>query len=261
MSRRRGVSRAARNVLVSLACLPVLIAASGAGTGGGPAAAPLYPEWFLRTPATQGIRMAVGYAAAYGDTAYSVREGLAHARGAVRVHRAVRIRSEYLQETLRDGNVAFRGERYVEDTLAGPVDSLVVSDTAWVGNMVLLLASSQPLAASRRRMPMPARAPEWTTTLPRSATGMYAVGTAQPQYDEHLSWKEAERQARRTLAFSATTDLRTRTDVNDGESSDAAMIARTAAEIRNIEIRERWRDRHTLYVLVHARVTALQDSP
>lgn len=260
MSRRRGVSRAARNVLVSLACLPVLLAASGAGTGGG-TAGPLYPEWFLRTPATQGIRMAVGYSAAYGDTAYSVREGLAHAKGSVRVHRAVRIRSEYLQETLRDGNVAFRGERYVEDTLAGPVDSLIVSDTAWVGTMVLLLASSQPLAASRRRVPMPARAPEWTTTLPRSSTGMYAVGTAEPQYDEHLSWKEAERQARRTLAFSAKTELRTRTDVRTGGSSDAAMIARTAAEIRNIEIRERWRDKHTVYVLVHARVTPLAVSP
>ena len=238
----------------------MLLAASGAGTGAAVPPPPLYPEWFLRTPAT-GTRVAVGYAAAYGDTSYSIREGIAHAQGSLRVSRAVRIRSEYLQETLRDGNVAFRGELFVEDTLASSVDSVVVSDTAWVGNMVLLLAGPRPVSASRRRVAMPAAAPEWTTTLPRSSAGMFAVGTAQPQYDDHLGWKEAERQARRTLAFSVQTELRSRTDVRTAESSDAALIARTAAELRNIEIRERWRDKHTLYVLVHARVTPLRETP
>lgn len=258
MSRRR-VSRSRRLVLVSLACLPMLIAASGGGPGGAPPA-PLYPEWFLRTPIIQGTRLAVGYAAAYGDTSYSIREGIAHAKGALRVTRAVRIRSEYLQETLRDGNVAFRGELYVEDTLSSSIDSVIVSDTAFVGGMVLLLAGQSPVSAPRRRLPMPATAPAWTTTLPSSSTGMYAVGVAQSQYDEHLAWKEAERQARRALAFSSRTDLRGRLDVRQGESSDAAMIASTAADVRNIEIRERWRDRHSLYVLVHARVTPLSDS-
>lgn len=256
MSRRR-VSRSRRLVLVSLACLPML-GASGGGTGG-PPPAPLYPEWFLRTPVVHGTRLAVGYAAAYGDTSYSIREGIAHAKGSLRVTRAVRIRSEYLQETLRDGNVAFRGELYVEDTLSSSIDSVIVSDTAFVGGMVLLLAGQSPVRPPRRRLPMPASAPAWTSTLPASGTGMFAVGVAQAQYDEHLAWKEAERQARRALAFSSRTELRGRLDVRQGESSDAALIASTAAEVRNIEIRERWRDRYSLYVLVHARVTPLQN--
>ena len=237
----------------------MLLAASGAGRGG--AAPPvLYPEWFLRTPAIAGTRLAVGYAAAYGDTSYSIREGIAHAQGSLRVNRAVRIRSEYLQETLRDGNIAFRGELYVEDTLSSTVDSVVVSDTAWVGTMVLLLTGRAPVAVSRVRTPMPAKAPGWTTTLPRSADGMFAVGTARTEYDEHRAWTEAERQARRGLAFAAKTNIRSATDVRTGQSSNAAVIASTAADIRNIEIRERWADKHAVYVLVHARVTPLQDS-
>jgi hypothetical protein len=248
-----------RNVLVSLACLPMLLAASGAGRGG--AAAPvLYPEWFLRTPAVQGTRLAVGYAAAYGDTSYSIREGIAHAQGALRVNRAVRIRSEYLQETLRDGNIAFRGELYVEDTLSSTVDSVVVSDTAWVGTMVLLLTGRAPVSVSRQRVPMPSRAPAWVTVLPKSENGMYAVGTARAAFDAHHAWKEAERQARRSLAFAARTSIRSATDVNTGASSNAAIIASTAADVRNIEIRERWADKHVVYVLVHARVTPIQEA-
>ena len=248
-----------RNVLVSLACLPMLLAASGAGRGG--ATAPiLYPEWFLRTPTVQGTRLAVGYAPAYGDTSYSIREGIAHAQGVLRVNRAVRIRSEYLQETLRDGNIAFRGELYVEDTLSSTVDSVVVSDTAWVGTMVVLLTSRAAVSVSRHRVPMPSSAPAWTSALPRSENGMYAVGTARTEYDAHHAWKEAERQARRGLAFAAKTNIRSATDVRTGQSSNAAVIASTAADIRNIEIRERWADKHSVYVLVHARVTPLQDA-
>ena len=259
MRQRRLDSRAARNVLVSLACLPMLLAASGAGQGG--AEAPrLYPEWFRRTPTVQGTRLAVGYAAAYGDSTYSIREGIAHAQGTLRVNRAVRIRSEYLQETLRDGNIAFRGELYVEDTLSSTVDSVVVSDTAWVGTMVILLTSRTPVAVSRRRVPMPSAAPAWINTLPRSDRGMYAVGTSRVEYDEHRGWQEAERQARRSLAFSARTNIRSATDVRTGVSSNAAMIASTAADLRNIEIRERWADKHSVYVLIHGHVTPLQGS-
>jgi len=238
----------------------MLLAASGAGRGGA-AAAVLYPEWFLRTPAVQGTRLAVGYAAAYGDTAYSVREGIAHAQGSLRVNRAVRIRSEYLQETLRDGNIAFRGELYVEDTLSSTVDSVVVSDTAWVGTMVVLLTGRAPVAVSRRRLPMPTQPPTWVRELPKSDNGLYALGTARAAYDAHHAWKEAERQGRRSLAFTAKTNIRSATDVRTGVSSNAAIIASTAADVRNIEIRERWADRHSVYVLVHARVTPLQDAP
>ncbi len=237
----------------------MLIAASGAGRDG--AGAPrLYPEWFLRTPAAPGTRLAVGYAAAYGDTSYSIREGIANAQGALRVSRAVRIRSEYLQETLRDGNIAFRGELYVEDTLSSTVDSVVVSDTAWVGTMVVLLTGRSPVSVSRRRLPMPTDAPAWVGALPRSDQGTYAVGTSRTEFDEHTAWKEAERQARRSLAFSAKTRIRSATDVRTGVSSNAAIIASTAADIRNLQVRERWADKHSVYVLVHARVTPLEDA-
>ncbi len=207
----------------------------------------------------QGTRLAVGYAPAYGDTSYSIREGIAHAQGTLRVSRAVRIRSEYLQETLRDGNIAFRGELYVEDTLSSTVDSVVVSDTAWVGTMVVLLTGRTPVAVSRRRVPMPSTAPAWVTALPKSEQGAFSVGTARAEFDEHVAWKEAERRARRSLAFSAKTSIRSATDVRTGESSNAAIIASTAADVRNLEVRERWSDKHAVYVLVHARVTALQD--
>jgi hypothetical protein len=237
----------------------MLLAASGAGRGGAVAPPVLYPEWFLRTPTVQGTRLAVGYSAAYGDTSYSVREGIAHAQGALRVNRAVRIRSEYLQETLRDGNVAFRGELYVEDTLSSTVDSVVVSDTAWVGTMVIVLGGRAAVTVSRNRVPMSSRAPAWVGALPKSDHGMFSIGTARAAFDAHHAWKEAERQARRGLAFAAKTNIRSATDVNTGASSNAAIIASTAADVRNIEIRERWADKHSVYVLVHARVTPLQD--
>jgi hypothetical protein len=129
-----------------------------------------------------------------------------------------------------------------------------------VGTMVVLLTGRAPVTVSRVRTPMPAKAPAWTTQLPKSGDGMFAVGTARTEYDAHKAWTEAERQARRGLAFAAKTSIRSATDVRTGVSSNAAIIASTAADIRNIEIRERWADKHAVYVLVHARVTPLQDS-
>ena len=212
-----------------------------------------YPDWFIRTP-SGAASTAVGFAPMYLDTATSVAEAIEHGKAALRLSARVRVRAEYLQETLVDGKVDFRGEQYVEDTLSAPIDSVVTLDTAYQRRMVLVLVSAAdaPLARGRRAR-FPSDPPAWVTETPRPADGFAAVGTASAHFDEIRAWGEAERQARRSLAFATVTRMRSALEARAGGTSNGALIAATATEIRDVRVVERWRDDRRLYVLIHAR--------
>jgi len=246
-----------RSILVSFCCTsPLLLTAARPVVGGG-GAAEKYPDWFIRTPVVAGVRMAVGYAPIYLDTAASIREALDFGKAALRVAGAVRVRAEYLQEILPDGNVAYRGEQYAEDTLAAQIDSVVAVDTVFMRRMVLVLVgSSQTPLLQSRLTAIPSKAPKWIAETPPASDGAYAVGVASAHFDEHEAWKEAERQARRSLAFATVTQLRSATESRTGGTSDGALIATTATELHDVQIRERWRDSRRLFVLVHARAVS-----
>jgi hypothetical protein len=214
-----------------------------------------YPEWFLRTPAAGGALLAVGYAPVYGDTTLSIREAIDNASASLRVSSAVRVRAEYLQEVLTNGSVAYRGESYAEDTLASAPDAVTALDTVLAGRMLLVLAGTSLPTTIVKRLLAPAREPPaWVASTPIDAGGgAYAVGTASAHFEEQLAWKEAERQARRSLAFAAVTQMRSRLESRTGGSSDGALIASTSTELRHVQVLERWRDERRIFVLVHAR--------
>ena len=218
-----------------------------------------YPDWFVRTPAVSGVRLAVGYSPTYGDTAVSVREARSWGFAAMRVTHGVRVRAEYLQEILRNGTVEYRGESFEEDTLSPLDTSGVVADRAFLPRMVLALIASDSLSLVGRRIPFAARPPKWTELTPTSPDGLYAVGTAAAHFDEQYSWKEAERQARRTMAFATRTRLRSAIESRTGGSANGALIASTATELRDVEVKERWRDSRRMFVLIHARVVSTKD--
>ena len=214
----------------------------------------LYPEWFIRTPSIAGVRMSIGYAPAYGDTAAAVKEAREFALASMRVTQGIRVRAEYLQEILPNGSVAYRGERYAEDTLAQPDTAGVISDRAFLPRMLLLLLASDSVFLTARRLPFAAQAPGWTEVTPSAGDGVYAVGTAAAHFNEYYSWKEAERQARRTLAFASSTRMQSAMESRTGGTANGALIASTETELRDVEIVERWRDDRRLFVLVRARV-------
>lgn len=251
---RRATSRAIRSTLVSFCCTsPLLLTAAGPVRG----AAEQYPDWFIRTPVVTGVRMSVGYAPLYGDTTASINEALDYGRKALRVTSAVRVRAEYLQEILPDGHVAYRGEQYAEDTLGTAIDSVVAIDTVIMRRMVLLLVTTADVPLPRgRRASLAAKAPAWTATTPASSDGIYAIGTASAHFNEHEAWMDAERHARRTLAFGAVTRLRSALESRTGGTSNGALIASTVTELRDVEVRERWRDSRRLFVLVRARAVS-----
>jgi hypothetical protein len=243
--RNRGITRrVVRQVLFSCCCVsPLLVAARPAA---GRVAAEEYPDWFLRAPAIAGVRTAVGYAPLSGDTTASIAEAREHGRNALRIAGAVRVRAEYLQEVLTEGYVAYRGERYDEDTLAAPI-------------MVLVLVATRAVPAFQKRVSgVSSRTPSWVTATPvGDARGVtYAVGAAEAHFNEEEAWIEAERQARRGLAYATATQLRSGAESRTGGTSNGALIATTSTELRDIVVRERWRDARRLFVLVHARASA-----
>ena len=205
------------------------------------------------------MRTAVGYAPLTGDTVASIAEALEHGRHALRIAAAVRVRAEYLQEVLADGYVAYRGERYDEDTLAAPIDSVVAIDTVVRKRMVLVLVATRAVPSFKSRQAVvPARLPAWVTTTPAGDPHgvTYAVGGADAHFNEEDAWIEAERQARRGLAYATATRLQSGAESRTGGTSNGALIATTSTELRDIVVRERWRDARRLFVLVHARTTA-----
>jgi hypothetical protein len=256
--RDRGITRSiVRQVLISCCCVsPLSIAA---GPAAGRIAAEEYPDWFLRMPAIAGVRTAVGYAPLSGDTAASIAEAREHGRNTLRIASAVRVRAEFLQEVLTDGYVAYRGERYDEDTLAAPIDSVVALDTVLRKRMVLVLVATRSVPGFRSRpASVSSRLPAWVTTTPASeARGVaYAVGGAEAHFNEEEAWVEAERQARRGLAYATATRLQSGAESRTGGTSNGALIATTSTELHDIVVRERWRDARRLFVLVHARTGA-----
>ena len=190
----------------------------------------------------------------YLDTAASINEAIEHGRQAIRLARAVRVSAEYLQETLPDGSIAYRGEHYVEDTLAGTVDSVVAVDTAYLRRMVMVLVSTEHVPVIRgRRTGFSAAAPDWISASPASRARTTAIGVASAHFDEIQAWTEAERQARRSLAFATVTRMKSAIESRTGGTSNGAIIASTATEMRDVSVVERWRDESRLYVLIRAR--------
>lgn len=240
-----------RLILSSCVVSPLLLVAARPSVG--PAhsrVADVYPEWFLRTPDRL---TAVGFAPVYLDTALSIIEATANGRDALRLARGVRVSAEYLQETLPTGGVVFRGEHYVEDTLAAPLDTAFAVDTAYLRRMVLVLVSATPRTLPPTRLAaVPRTAPAWVSESPATSDGAVSVGAAASHFDEIQAWAEAERQARRSLAYSAVTRMRSALESRTGGTSNGALIASTATDIRDVRVVERWRDADRLYVLVHA---------
>ena len=239
-----------RLILSSCIASPLMLAAARPVVATHSAhAAGSYPDWFLKTPE----HAAVGYAPVYLDTALSIAEAVENGRAALRLARGVMVSAEYLQETLPTGGVVFRGEHYVEDTLSAPLDTAFAVDTAYLPRMILVLvdASPRPLPPTRLS-PMPRDAPAWVSESPVTSQGAMSVGAAAAHFDEIQAWAEAERQARRSLAYSAVTRMSSALESRTGGTSNGAIIASTATEMRDLRVVERWRDANRLYVLVHA---------
>lgn len=209
-----------------------------------------YPPWFLHMPNVDGVMFAVGYApphVTFEDAALAASQDARRQLGLV-LRSEVRV--EVLLETKPGGQVFFRGETFSEDGVPDSAVSVVYLDTAQVGDMTLVLAASAPVATPTvaSLAALSDQAPAWTTSLPSRKTGLYAVGVA-PKYSyEHNCWLEAERHARRQLAFSVVTRQRQLSRAVEGWGSDVTASA-TSVILRGALVEARWRNERVCFVL------------
>lgn len=208
-----------------------------------------YPEWFVRPPTAAGSLSAVGYSPIYGDSAYSLKVASTDAKAALRTAMGVRVRAEFLLETVATGSVSYRGQSYNEDPLfAEP--NVASADTVWRPGMVMMFASTLSMSVPNRIVMMSPNAPDWVSRTPDAdGSGIYAVGASNAYFEEYESWREAERDARRTLAYDAVSKQQTMTQRSERALVNAT-VSSTSADLRGVQVIERWRDARRVFVLV-----------
>ena len=97
--------------------------------------------------------------------------------------------------------------------------------------------------------------PEWVDSPPQGNDYIYAEGIAPQYFYESSSWESAERKARFNLARDMKVTVQSLTKL-DNTSGQDIRNEEVSAELRNVEVVQRWRDvLHGLYyVLVRMRL-------
>jgi hypothetical protein len=221
-----------------------------------PAHAQEYPRWFLRPGDLGRPDAAAGYAlpSMYLDTTGGPAFRNA-AENLVRFREAVFSGSEAFW-TAEFGTMVVGSsvaEEYDTAAVESEVQRLKVLHQYKTPKITLVLAGSGAPAADAERVLLNLRAvprPTWIERPPASTTHLYAVGMSAEYFYESSSWLMAEFTARRELARSVTSILRSlqRVSTVGQEVRDETLRCR----LRNIAVIERWKDpiKRIHYVLV-----------
>lgn len=235
-----------RNTALLLATIAIQAAAAQSQPGSVSGA--VYPQWFIRMPAGPAIT-AAGVAPRYATDSSSIIEATERAREALELSMRSLVAVESATEAYA-GQRAFQGENYQETALAAIGVRMVVLDTAFLENLVIVVVAASAVPVDKDLVSMPLSAPDWVGSPPRATGGeSVALGSAPLYLYEHNSWVEAEARARRAAAFDATTRLRTLERSHNGDYS-AVTVSSTRAVLEGARVIGRWRNDRMVYVLM-----------
>lgn len=170
-----------------------------------------YPDWFLRMPYERGAYFAVGYAPRYR----SIKSSFEKAKEDLKKQLAFVIKSKITGERgfIED---MYMGEniKVLPDTESVKIFEIVVLDSAIVHDMALVLGmigSSPDIGYNLFSVKG-----KWWEKLPEEEGYLFAVGSSPIYYYEHNSWKEAEHNARVSLAMTIETRIKSLHGVSEG---------------------------------------------
>ena len=218
-----------------------------------------YPGWFLRQEGMKCRTTAVGYAVPsfYRDS--SIAQATRNAAENVGRQTATHVRGGQMFWATEGGTywmgADFR-EQYDTTASKSALSSLIPVDAFVTSSIALVLLADSGCQVDRRllgRLTVDGEAPEWTETPPHDARYTYAVGVAPEYYYEVSSWLEAERLARRNLARSVITEIKSlqKLSAREGQELRSEEIS---VSLHHIEAVARWRDlvKKIFYVLLRA---------
>jgi hypothetical protein len=182
------------------------------------------------------------------------------------LRRAVRVVviGEKLYEAAPGYGTAVKGESFVETGLPDTLRSVTYVDSLTAGDMTLVLAAwsdaEVPSGASMAggRAPFSKKPPAWVQQALSGGSGSAeaarrAVGIAPRYYNLETSWKQAEKRARRKLAFRAATKVKSLDKSTEDYRHDVRSMT-TGVDLRDVQVLARWADDENCYVLTTARV-------
>jgi hypothetical protein len=218
-----------------------------------------YPGWFLRQEGMKCPMTAVGYAVPsfYRDS--SIAQATRNAAENVGRQTATHVQGGQVFWATEGGTYLmgadFR-EQYDTGASKSALSSLVPVDTFVTSSIALVLLSDSGCQVDRRilgRLADEVEGPAWTETLPLDAKYTYAVGVAPEYYYEVSSWLEAERSARRNLARSVVTEIKSLQKLSAREGQELRS-EELSVSLHHIEAVARWRDmeKKIFYVLLRA---------
>ncbi len=212
-----------------------------------------YPLWFIHQGELPCANTAVGYvhASSYQDSAVAfafrqaetayVRQSRTNIRG-----------SQAFWAT--EGGTFWMGSDVIEECDTATV-ALNPIDTMVSHGLVFVLAAPHGCEASLSNGATVSLsekiAPAWLEAIPRDTKSYYAVGIAPQYFYEKSSWDEAERLARRNLARTVCSTVKSLQKASTTESQDI-RYEELSVTLKDYRIIERWFDcdKKLFYVLV-----------
>ncbi len=248
-----------RTRFVALLGLALLVVPLGSWSA--PAQEARYPAWFRSMPTSEQGLWAVGYARAYDALEATMEPAKADAYERLRRGRRVILRGEKLYESAPGFQTSFEGANFTETGLPDTLRSVTYVDSLHAGGMTLVLAAWTPEDSSSTdgslvagpipssRAPFSETPPSWVQTeVEGGPNKARAVGRASRYYYLENSWRRAEKQARRKLAFKAATKIR-RLEKSTEDWQHDVMSVQTRVRLRRVQAVARWADEETCYVL------------
>lgn len=245
----------ARRVLGLLIVL--LLGGLHAGERTATAQDPSYPAWFRTMPSSGPALWAVGYARGYTDLEAGLPDAKADAYQRLRRAKQGVVTTERRYEAAPGFGTSVEGTRMRDTELPDTLRSVTYVDSLKAAGMTLVLAAwtadggtpSSPLAAGGRA-PFAERPPPWVRAGVEAGTETRrAVGRAPRYFYLETSWQKAERRARSELAVRAASKIKRLEKATDDWRHNVFSVTATV-RLRRVQVRARWADEETCYVLV-----------
>lgn len=206
-----------------------------------------YPAWFWKMPIDSVIIFAVGYAKSYHRSENSYAE--ARKNCIWQLIRSLQLNIQASQELNNQfGQNKLLGveeNESIDSTIATTIGrNFYVVDSAIVGDMVISLAAFPGNMNSIqvvKTQTLPSKRPYWIDNIPQEENFIYSVGTSTLFYYENHSWEKAEANARLQIAYTIASRIQSATRKEQG-TIQIWSKSKTAIELRNAKIVERWLD-------------------
>lgn len=211
-----------------------------------------YPSWFVQGGVGGFV---VGYAPDYATTTTAESLAVLDAHARARLSARMRVSVDAGFESRPGEWLDSRGEISEEIPLVDSVPLWVMGRASTRGMFLLAMgADSTAASISASMVVLGASPPPWLEQPPASdGEWWYGVGVSTAYVREYVSWDEAERHARQTLALNAGAQLRSLTAGTEEEEMAVLQVS-TAVEMESLSVLSRWRDASNCYALVRGRV-------